>query len=185
MLDAFCNLAREIGFNEAKPLDVATLKPMTAVRDMCAEDKCRAYGKNWTCPPAIGTLEACETRMQSYQYGILLQTVGYLRRCIDSRTLMDTERRHLEYFRAFSDKVREVCPEALCLGAGGCRVCKSCAYPEPCRFPEKALSSMEGYGLFVTQVCRDNDLPYYHGEGTIAYTACVLFGRKEKDVCQL
>lgn len=185
MLDAFCKLALEFGFDAAKPLNVATLKPMAAVRDMCAADKCRIYGKNWVCPPAIGTLEECEARMQSYPYGILLQTVGYLQKRIDSRTIRDTERRHIEHLRAFSDRVREICPDALCLGAGGCRVCKSCAYPEPCRFPEKALSSMEGYGLFVTQVCRDNDLPYYHGEGTITYTACVLFGRKEKEVCQL
>ena len=103
---------------------------------------------------------------------------------IDSRTIRDTERRHMEYFRSFSDKVREAYPDALCLGADGCRICKACAFPEPCRFPEKALSSMEGYGLFVTQVCRDNDLPYYRGEGTITYTARVLFGRKETEECQ-
>lgn len=184
MLDAFCNLAREIGFDEARPLDVSRLKPLEAVREMCAADKCRAYGRNWTCPPAIGTLEECEDQMQGYQCGILLQTVGHLKKPIDSRTIRDTERRHMDSFRVFSDKVREVFPDALCLGAGGCRVCKVCAYPEPCRFPDKALSSMEGYGLFVTQVCRDNDLPYYHGEGTIAYTACVLFGQKEESPCQ-
>lgn len=185
MLEALCKLALEIGFDEAKPMDVAGLKPMAAVRDMCAEDKCRAYGKNWTCPPAIGTLEECGARMRSYRYGILLQTVGKLQKRIDSRTIRDTERRHTENFRTFSGKVREIFPDALCLGAGGCRICQVCACLEPCRFPEQALSSMEGYGLFVTQVCRDNDLAYYHGEGTIAYTACVLFGRKEKEACRL
>lgn len=185
MMNDLSKAALAIGFDEVKPLDVATLKPMASVRDMCAEDKCRAYGKNWTCPPACGTLEECEAQMQSYAYGLLLQTVGYLRKRIDSRTIMDTERRHMENFRALSEKIREQYPNALCLGAGGCRVCKSCSYPEPCRFPEKALSSMEGYGLFVTQVCRDNDLPYYHGEGTIAYTACVLFGKKETETCLL
>lgn len=103
MLDSFCKLARKIGFDEAKPLKVAMLKPMDSVRDMCAEDKCRAYQKNWTCPPAIGTLEECEARMQCYSYGILLQTVGHLQKRIDSRTIRDTERRHMEYFRGFSD----------------------------------------------------------------------------------
>ena len=34
---------------------------------------------------------------------------------------------------------------------------------------------MEGYGLFVTQICRDNGLSYHYGERTITYTACVLF----------
>ena len=183
MVDTYCKLALEIGFDEAQPLRVSTLKPMEAVRDMCAEDKCQAYGKTWTCPPLCGSLEQSGARMQSYAQGILLQTVGHLRKRIDSRTIVDTERRHLEYFREFSDRVRENFPDALCLGAGGCRICKTCAYPSACRFPGKALSSMEGYGLFVAQVCRDNDLPYHHGEGTITYTACVLFGRKE-EVCQ-
>lgn len=55
------------------------------------------------------------------------------------------------------------------------RICRHCAYPEPCRFPQQAYGSMEGYGLFVTQVCRGNGLPYHHGDKTITYSACVLF----------
>ena len=71
--------------------------------------------------------------------------------------------------------IRKEHPDALCLGAGGCRVCRQCSYPEPCRFPDRAVSSMEGYGLFVTQVCRDAGAAYHHGDRTITYTACVLF----------
>lgn len=40
---------------------------------------------------------------------------------------------------------------------------------------EKACPSMEGYGLFVTHVCKDNGLAYYHGPRTVTYTACILF----------
>lgn len=73
------------------------------------------------------------------------------------------------------EKIRKEYPEARCLGAGGCRIFEECAYPKPCRFPQKAISSMEAYGLFVTQVCRDNGVKYYYGEKTITYTSCVLF----------
>jgi len=184
MMEVLCKRALEIGFDQAKPLRIETLRPMEAVRDMCAADKCHAYGKNWTCPPACGTLEDCESRMKNYQDGILLQTIGFLRRAIDSRTTIETGVRHMKNFYAFAQQVREICPDALCLGAGGCRVCEVCAYPEPCRFPEKALSSMEGYGLFVTQVCKENDLPYHYGDKTITYTACVLFNPKEDSVCR-
>lgn len=180
MLNSFCVLALDSGFDKAKPLDVKTLKPMEMVRDMCAADKCHAYGKNWTCPPHCGTLEECNVHMQSYRQGILLQTVGRMQKRIDSRTMMETEQRHMQNFHNFAQKIRQAYPDALCLGAGGCRICGKCAYPEPCRFPDKACSSMEGYGLFVTQVCKDNDLPYYHGEKTITYTACVLFDKKEE-----
>lgn len=179
MINVLYQKALEFGFDEVKELDIKTLKPMDMVRNMCASDKCHAYGKNWTCPPECGTLEQCHAQMQSYQKGLLLQTVGHLKKLIDGRTMSEAEKRHLQNFYSFAEFVRELYPDALCLGAGGCRICRKCAYPDPCRFPEKACSSMEGYGLFVTQVCKDNGLPYYHGEKTITYTACVLFGKKE------
>ena len=142
---------------------------------MCAADQCRSYGKNWTCPPACGSLEECAARLQGYQNGILLQIVGQLHKTIDTKGYREAETRHLENFGHFCDEIRKVYPNALCLGTGGCRICKECAYPDTCRFPEKAVPSMEAYGLFVTQICKDCNIPYHHGEKTITYTACVLY----------
>ena len=174
-MEKWIELALELGFDYAAPLDPATLTPRQDVREMCAADKCRAYGKNWTCPPYCGTLEECQAKMQSFSRGILLQTVGTMEKTIDTKTYRRTEQRHLEQFAQLSQLLRREYPQTLCLGSGGCRVCGSCAWPEDCRFPEKAYSSMEGYGLFVTQVCRDNGLKYHHGEKTVTYTACILF----------
>lgn len=165
----------DCGFDHAAPVDPAALRARTEVRDMCAADKCHVYGKNWTCPPNCGTLEECEERMHSYSHGILAQTTGRLKRSIDWRGTVAAEQRHMNSFRNAADEIRRLYPKALCLGAGGCRLCETCAYPEPCRFPECAYASMEGYGLFVTEVCRANGLPYYYGDCTITYTACFLF----------
>ena len=167
--------AKAMGFEEAVPLDPQSLIAREDVRAMCVEDKCGAYNKNWTCPPAIGTVEECQERMRRYKRGILLQTVGQMTKTVDTRCYRETEQRHINNFYALAEAIRKVHPGALCLGAGGCRVCKVCAYPEPCRFPGKAVSSMEGYGLFVAQVCRDANIAYHHGDRTITYTACVLF----------
>ena len=79
--------------------------------------------------------------------GILLQTVGALEKTIDTKGYRQAEQRHLRQFHAFAERIQEVYPDALCLGAGGCRICRKCAYPDPCRFPEKACPSMEGYGI--------------------------------------
>ena len=168
-------VAKEIGFDEAVPIIPHRLETREDVRDMCAADKCGAYGKNWTCPPVCGTLEECRMKIHSYQRGILVQSVGHMQKTIDSKCYWETEQRHLRNFDVLAEKMRKIYPNALCLGAGGCRVCKQCAYPEPCRFPEKAMSSMEGYGLFVTRVCRDACVPYHYGERTITYSACILF----------
>ncbi len=168
-------VAKTCGFSHAAVFDPAILVAREDVRAMCAADKCHAYGKNWTCPPHCGSLSQCQERLQGYRHGILLQTVGQLAKPIDTRGYRETEQRHLTRFSRFCEVLRKTHPNALCLGSGGCRVCKTCAWPEACRFPGQAVSSMEGYGLFVTQVCRDVGLDYYYGEKTIAYTACVLF----------
>lgn len=174
-MDKWIAIAKESGFTEAGVLDPKTLKAERWVRETCASDKCHAYGHNWTCPPECGTLEECMHRMEKYTNGILLQTVGTLARRIDAKAYTRTEQEHLEHFAAFIGKIKAEYPDALCLGAGGCRICGVCAYPEPCRFPEKACSSMEAYGLFVTRVCKENKLRYHYGNMTITYTACVLY----------
>lgn len=166
--------AKELGFDTAVEIDPQILEPREDVRAMCAEDKCGSYNRNWTCPPAVGTIAECGQRMRQYTRGLLLQTVGHMTKAIDSRCYRETERRHIENLYAIAGEIRAIHPDALCLGAGGCRVCKRCAYPSQCRFPEKAMSSMEAYGLFVTQVCRDAGTAYHHGERTITYTACIL-----------
>lgn len=176
-MEHWIDTALSLGFDAAAPLSPAALTARADVRAMCAADKCRAYGRNWTCPPQCGTIEECQSKMHSYTSGILLQTVGKTEKSIDTNAYRRTEQRHLEQFHRLAALMRAAHPGALCLGSGGCRICRSCAYPEPCRFPEKACSSMEGYGLFVTQVCRCCGLPYHYGEKTITYTACILWGK--------
>ena len=174
-MEHWIEIAKACGFTDAAPLNMASLKPMASIREACTENRCRAYGKNWTCPPHCGSLESCEERLRGYHRGILLQTVGTTEKLVDTRAYTRIEQEHLNAFYRFADALREAYPNALCLGAGGCRVCTACAWPEPCRFPEKACASMEAYGLFVTQICRESGMLYYHGEKTVTYCACILF----------
>lgn len=167
--------AKGLGFSTAAVLDTKTLIPLQEVRDMCSSGRCQAYGKNWMCPPLCGSVDDCALKLARYQQGILIQTVGQMQKVIDTRAYIETEKKHLQMFQAFAQMIRKEYPDALCLGSGGCRICDRCAYPKQCRFPEKAYSSMEGYGLFVSQICKDNGIKYYYGEKTITYTACILF----------
>ena len=112
---------------------------------------------------------------RQYKYGIIVQTVGELEDVFDGEGMMETEARHKEYFVEFEKKLREIYPDMLAIGAGCCTKCKVCTYPDaPCRFPKQAFSSMEAYGMLVTQVCQANELQYYYGDCTIAYTSCYL-----------
>lgn len=45
--DYWIEKALACGFSKAAPIDVGTLRPRQDVRDMCAADKCGAYGKQF------------------------------------------------------------------------------------------------------------------------------------------
>lgn len=167
-------LGREAGFDAAVKLDPKTILLHEEVREMCAEGKCKAYGHNWTCPPACGDLSYCRSVIARCEEGVIIQTIGQLEDSMDYEAMMDTAARHKQNFMRMAELVKSVYPKALCLGAGGCTVCEKCNYPEPCRFPEKAFSSMEGYGMLVSEVCTKNNVPYYYGENTIAFVGCCL-----------
>jgi len=133
------------------------------------------YDKNWACPPGCGTLSECESTVRGYKKGLIVQTVGELEDPMDGEGMMEAEAKHKKTFLEFSQYLKAQCSRTLPIGAGSCVLCKACTYPDaPCRMPDKAISSMEAYGMLVSQVCKDNDLPYYYGTNTIAYTSCFL-----------
>ena len=51
------------------PLKQARSDPW--VRELCEQNTCRQYGASWACPPAVGTLEECQARVQSYDAMLL------------------------------------------------------------------------------------------------------------------
>ena len=168
-------LAKASGFSQAAALDTSVLEARTEVRDMCAADRCHAYGRSWSCPPACGTLEQCQAQMHRYKRGILLQTTGDMEDDFDVEALYETEQRHKASFTTLVRQIRTLYPNCLPLTAGTCTLCRKCTYPErPCRFPKKRFSSMEAYGLLVSDVCLKSGLKYYYGPKTITYTSCIL-----------
>lgn len=163
------------GFSHIGVLDCGTLVLRPEVRQMCEVNTCGKYGKCWSCPPGCGTLEECREKVSKYEKGIIVQTVGVLEDELDGETMMETEALHKEHFYAFEKVLRERFPNMLAIGAGCCTKCKTCTYPDaPCRFPQQAFSSMEAYGMVVTEVCQANGMKYYYGPCTIAYTSCYL-----------
>lgn len=173
--DALLERALAHGFTHATVMDVQTIALFSEVRDMCSSNKCGLYGRCWTCPPACGDLDSCQARIQSFWRGIIVQVVGELEDAFDIEAMQEASTRHKERMIALAEALRPEYPRLLPLSSGGCAICETCTCPdEPCRFPERAFSSMEAFGMLVTDVCQKNGLPYYYGPNTIAYTGCFL-----------
>jgi predicted metal-binding protein len=169
--------ALEEGFTLACELNTKALEFLPEVRDMCKDNRCGKYGKNWMCPPYCGTVFESAQRASKFSKGILVQTTGAMEDDFDYESMLGTGRRHKEMFESFAAKARARFPHALPMGAGACEMCCECSCPEsPCRHPDKAISSMEAYGLMVNDVCEKSGVPYVHEKLTITYTSCVLVG---------
>lgn len=168
-------LALEYGFTHVGELNIKALVFMPEVREMCRADRCHAFGKNWRCPPACGSIEEASARAAQYSFGMILQTVGQMEDDFDLETIQSTGKKHAESFIAIMRELKKKYPDILGMGAGTCQRCKTCTYPDaPCRFPEDSYSSMEAYGLWVSKVCELSGIPYNYGPHTLAYTSCFL-----------
>lgn len=146
-----------------------------SVRGLCQQNQCGAYGKNWMCPPAIGSMDECKRKLAHFQYALLVQTAGQLEDAFDYPNMLKAEKRHNRHLKQATAKVKKDFPHATMLGAGGCRICKGCSYPgAPCRFPDEAYYSMEGMGLLVSEMCQSVGMPCHYGKNTVTYMGCIM-----------
>ncbi|MDR1711478.1 MAG: DUF2284 domain-containing protein [Propionibacteriaceae bacterium] len=167
--------ALDFGFSHAGLLDVATLAVRPEVRDMCAADLCSQYGRCWVCPPGCGTLDDSRKLLAGFKAGLLVQTTVVLEDEYDYEAMLAAGEEHRRLVADFRHELWPRFPKLVALGNGACTICDPCTYPDaPCRYPELAVQSMEALGLVVSDVCAANDLPYYHGPGTLTYTGCYL-----------
>ena len=89
---------------------------------------------------------------------------------------MEIFEKHQKTMAKFAKQLSEQFDKVLPLGAGACKACKECSYPEPCRIPKSRVSSMEAYGLLVSDICKKNGAEYYHGKNTQTFVGCYLIG---------
>ena len=166
----------EIGFEHATLFDPAQLNFRQDVRDMCAADKCNYYNKCWVCPPACGDINKSVEKAKKYTRALMIQTTRQLEDSFDIENMLDAADSHKKRFAQAVELMRAYDPDCLPMGAGGCSLCRKCAYPdEPCRFPDKAFTSMEAYGLYVAAECKKAGLEYNYGPNTLTYSSCILF----------
>jgi len=150
------------------------------VRDICKGDGCHCYATNWACPPAYGELDECTARVMRYQT-VWVFTVKYdLEDSFDFEGMAEGGKRFKEVAANVRDYAREVTGgDCMVLANGGCNLCAKCTYPDaPCRFPDKMMESLEGYGVLVNRLAASANVKYMNGPNTVTYFGVVICDRK-------
>lgn len=168
-----------LGITRCGVVPVSGIVFSEAFRASCESNQCGQYGKNWTCPPGVGEASELIAYAQQYDSGLVIQTVWPLEDMFDFEGMMDGQRKHTDLFRKTAIRMFPLLPPGrkLALCAGACPVCEICTYPsgEPCRFPERAMASLEAYGVDVAALISRAGLSYSNGPNTVSYVGLILY----------
>jgi predicted metal-binding protein len=129
----------ELGAKGAKIISPSDVEVGDWVRWKC-QFGCGGYGSSLMCPPY--TPKPGETRhmLNGYQRAILFESGPR-----DTKKIAAQMEREI-FFSGFYG--------ALSLGAGPCRLCRSCSFDEGCRHPDEVRPSMEACGIDVFATAR-------------------------------
>ncbi|MEY8001322.1 DUF2284 domain-containing protein [Clostridium sp. Mt-5] len=171
--------ALELKADHAAMIDVSQIRFYEDARKACERNVCGNYNTNWMGPPAVGPIDKLIAEAKGYNEGLLIQTVHQLSGPFDLKGMKASVQVHEDIFRKILSHVKSKYKfkELLSLSAGCCRLCKVCTYIDgtKCRFPDKALSSLEAYGIDVIALEKSCGIPYYNGLNTVSCVGLVLF----------
>ena len=178
VFDTLISLALEEGAHKAAVVAIGDVPTDPELRKFCEQNVCHSYGKNWACPPDVGTAEEVIRDLYGFSHLLVFQYIGQLEDSFDLEGMgeaAETHRDLMTRFREVADRIE--LPRRLYLGAGGCRICPVCARvtDEPCRFPEKRMASLESYCINVSGLAKAAGMKYVNGENTVTYFGGMLF----------
>lgn len=147
------------------------------VRDLCEMNSCGHYGKTWACPPGVGTLEECISKIQSFRHVFVFTTRHDLEDSYDFEGMMAGKEEHDKICETVTDYFKTLIPgNMLILSGESCSRCSQCTYPDaPCRFPDKLAPSVESYGVEVNRLAKTVNVNYINGANTVTFFGCIVF----------
>ncbi len=148
-------------------------------RKACESNACGKFGRCWTCPPDIGDVNVLICKAREYQTALVYQTIHDLEDSYDFEGMQEGGDIHNKLAQLVNTKLNqtELDGKYLHLSAGGCRVCPKCAKEQntPCRFPDKAMASLEAFGIDVSQLAKLSGMNYINGQDTVTYFGAILY----------
>ncbi len=147
------------------------------LRSYCEANICGNYGKNYACPPNVGDSQELIDKAKSYEKALVFQTVTQIEDSFDFEGMKEAARKHSKVADTINKEIGKQFDIYLQLTAGECTVCETCALTEdrPCRFPGKAISSLEAYCMNVSTLAERCQMKYINGQNTVTYFGAFLF----------
>lgn len=149
----YLKLAAEIGFTAACYFDPQALSFADAatLREACKANDCGMYGKFWTCPPGIGSIEKVVGTIKQYNHGLVMQLLTEaINYAVQPEVFSEICYSFNTMTQALKAELEKEVGDVFMLGMSGCTLCEKCTYPqEKCRHPQTMTPCISGHCLNV------------------------------------
>jgi predicted metal-binding protein len=148
-----------------------------SVRDICAKNQCGGYGRNWSCPPDCGDIDTLIETARGFDNALVFQTVWPIEDCFDIEGMNAAQKKHFEATLKLRELLKPLLPQRFLTLSVVCKQCEECAKlkNQPCGHPESMISSLEAYGILVSDLAGASGMDYLNGENTVTYFGAILF----------
>jgi predicted metal-binding protein len=173
-----CEFANQLGFQTCLEFNPEMLIPEERVRGYCTQNRCGNYGKSYTCPPNVPSIEEVKIKLKNFHHGILLRKTVNLNIRRDwklmKQSILDFQNNILEVEEFLK---KSGIKEIWGINAGTCVLCEVCGARsnKPCVHPDKARSSIEALGVDVVALMKNLGLDYQFHADKVTWTGCVLY----------
>ncbi|KNZ41871.1 DUF2284 domain-containing protein [Acetobacterium bakii] len=155
--------------------DPSELNFHPAVRSIC-KSECPQYGKSWSCPPGVGTLEECKTRCTAYDHAFIFSTISEVTDILNMDEMLLTRGEHIEIVNQIKENVFSGNKDILILTAESCAICDTCTYPAAaCRHLDKMYPCVESHTISVTDICEKQNMSFLNGNNVITWFGMIFF----------
>lgn len=176
---ALVQLALDLGAAKATVIPQEKIVLSAEFRKICEGNGCGMYNKTWMCSTEhIGDIDVLMEKVRSYKWALWYQLIGDIEDSYDFEGMTEVGGRFIAMCQKINEALKPVFGNTMLhLGKGGCGLCERCTIldNEPCRMPDKALSSLEMYGVDVYRTTEGTGLKYINGPDTVTYFGMVLF----------
>ena len=150
LLQRLLSRGKRYGLNAVFPFSIKQIIVAEWVHLKCRYG-CSRYNTNWCCPPATPSPEKVRAILSEYTRALLL--VGS-KSCADF--YRDNGRKRASQVRCWKGTISmermlflEGYYKSFSLVGECCALCKKCAFPEVCRFPQEKRPSVESFSIDV------------------------------------
>lgn len=157
-------------------IDPAALEFSSRIRWIC-ENECPMFNKTWACPPAVGSVDACKGKCQSYVNCLMISTITEVEDIANIEQTLATRPEHEAVTNDVAELIRQQGIEPFVLSTEACTLCDRCAWldGQPCRYPEKMHPCVESHGINIIPVLEEQGICFQYGENVVTWISLLFF----------